>query len=152
LVVSNVARVLIDFELVKDKLFGAINLEHAATWDDPVSQFNGLRIKEYAKSSNFNVRASLAAKLTDSFYLGVEGSHQRAYAGAFLNRDLGNAWFAGPTFYWQATEKFSVTGAYNYQFAGQTDVLGLPAGRLTKNQDLFNFNRHLAKLKVAYSF
>jgi predicted chitinase len=150
--VSNLARVLMDFEIVKDKLFGAINLEHAAVWDDPVSQFNGLRVKDYAKFSALNIRAALAAKLTDTFYLGVEGSHQRAYAGTFLNRDLGNAWFAGPTFFWQATEKLSVTGAYNYQFAGQTDTLGLPAGRLSKNQDLFNFNRHLVKVKLAYSF
>jgi hypothetical protein len=151
-VYSNLARILIDFELVKDKVFGAVNLEHAATWDDPVSQFNGVRVKEYAKFSNLNIRAALAAKLTDSFYLGVEGSHQRAYAGAFLNRDLGAAWFAGPTFFWQATEKLAVTGAYNYQFAGQTDTLGLPAGRVTKNVDLFNFNRHLVKVKLAYSF
>ncbi len=151
-VVSNLARVLIDFELVKDKLFGAINLEHAATWDDPVSQFNGIRVKDYAKTSAINIRAALAYKVNDSFYLGVEGSHQRVYLGTFANRDLGNAWFAGPTFFWQATDKLAVTGAYNYQFAGQTERQFLPAGVRSKDFDLLNFNRHLAKVKIAYSF
>jgi hypothetical protein len=151
-VVSNLARILIDFELVKDKLFGAINIEHAAVWDDPVSQFNGIRVKDYAKSSNLNIRAALAYKFTDTFFLGVEGSHQRVYAGTFLNRELGNAWFAGPTFFWQATEKLAVTGAYNYQFAGSTDAIAIPAGRNGKNVDLYNFNRHLVKFKLAYSF
>jgi hypothetical protein len=150
--VSNLARVLIDFELVKDKLYGAINFEHAAVWDDPASQFNGLRVKDYAKFSNLNIRAALAYKVSDTFYVGVEGSHQRAYAGTFLNRELGNAWFAGPTFFWQATEKLSITGAYNYQFAGESEAVVLPAGRSSKDFDLFNFNRHLAKFKLAYTF
>ena len=70
----------------------------------------------------------------------------------FVNRDAGSAWFAGPTFTWQATDKLSVTGAYNYQFAGRTETQYLPAGTRSKDFDLLNVNRHLAKLKVAYSF
>ncbi len=153
-VYSNLARVLIDFELMKDRLFGAINIEHAALWDDPISQRAafGLPNPGFAKSSNLNIRAALAAKLTDTFYLGVEGSHQRAYAGVFLNRDLGNAWFAGPTFFWQATEKLAVTGAYNYQFAGQTTNAATVIGGSSKGVDLVNFNRHQVKFKLAYSF
>jgi hypothetical protein len=143
-VASNLARVLIDFELVKDKLFGAINLEHSAVWDHPIL---GPGANGYARLSNINIRAALAYKVSDTFYLGAEASHQRAYTGIFMNKDLGNAWFAGPTFYWQATEKLALTGAYNYQFAGQTSGF---AG--SKNVDLLNFNRHQAKLKLAYSF
>jgi hypothetical protein len=153
--VSNLARVLIDFELVKDKLFGAINIEHAAFWDDPISGFNGVRNKDYFKSSFLNLRASLAYKLTDTFYLGVEGSHQRAYLGTFLNRDAGHAWFVGPTFFWQATDKLAITGAYNIQVAGQTESQFVPTAPFQRrggDYDLFNFNRHLAKLKIAYSF
>jgi hypothetical protein len=143
-VASNLARVLIDFELVKDKVYGAINLEHQAVWDHPVLGPGG---SGYARFSNVNIRASLAYKVSDSFYVGAEASHQRAYTGIFLKNDLGNAWFAGPTFYWQATEKLSVTGAYNYQFAGQTSGIVN-----SKNVDLINFNRHQAKLKLGYSF
>jgi hypothetical protein len=151
---SNLARVLIDFELIKDRLFGAINIEHAAVWDDPVSQSAGFGLPNpgFAKFSNLNIRAALAAKLTDTFYLGVEGSHQRAYTGIFLNQEIGNAWFAGPTFYWQATEKLAVTGAYNYQFAGQTRDAINTIGASSKSVDLINFNRHLVKFKLAYSF
>ncbi len=151
-VYTNLARILIDFELVKDKVYGAINLEHAAAWDDPVTQFNGLRTKDHLKTSNINIRAALAYKVNDSLYFGVEGSHQRAYLGTFANRDLGNAWFAGPTFFWQATEKMAITGSYNYQIAGQTETQFLPVGVRSKDVDLLNFNRHQAKLKLGYSF
>lgn len=154
-VFSNLARVLIDFELIKDRLFGAINLEHVAIWDDPVSPANVFGSKEYFKTSGLNIRASLAYKLTDSFYLGVEGSHQRAYLGTFLNRDLGNAWFVGPTFYWQATDKLAISGAYSIQVAGETETAFLPTvpfQRAGGDSDLLNFSRHLAKFKIAYSF
>ncbi len=151
-VVSNLARVLIDFELVKDRVFGAINLEHSAVWDDPVSQNSGFGNPGFARFSNVNIRAALAYKLTDTFFLGVEGSHQRAYTGIFFGNELGNAWFAGPTFYWQATEKLAITGAYNYQFAGETKDVFNTFGISGKGVDLINFNRHLAKLKLAYSF
>jgi hypothetical protein len=144
-VVSNLARVLIDFELVKDKLYGAINLEHSAVWDRPI--LAGIPDTGYARLSNVNIRAALAYKVSDTFYLGAEASHQRAYTGIFMSNDLGNAWFAGPTFFWQASEKLSVTGAYNYQFAGQTNGF-VPS----KGVDLLNFNRHQAKLKLGYSF
>ncbi len=151
-VYSNLARILIDFELVKDRLYGAINLEHAAVWDDPISPNIGFGNRGFARTSNLNIRAALAAKLADNFYLGVEGSHQRAYSGIFLNQELGNAWFAGPTFFWQATEKLAVTGAYNYQFAGQTKDAINTIGASSKGVDLINFNRHLVKLKLGYSF
>jgi hypothetical protein len=151
-VASNLARILIDFELMKDKLYGAVNIEHASTWDDPITPFNGFNSPGYFKTSGLNIRAALAYKVTDTFYVGVEGSHQRLYSGTFLNRDLGNAWFAGPTFYWQATEKLAVTGSYNYQLAGQTENAFTNFGISSKGVDLVNFNRHLAKLKLAYSF
>lgn len=153
-VYSNVARILIDFEIMKDRLYGAINLEHGAVWDDPVSQSAGFGLKNpgFFKSSTLNIRAALAAKLSDTFYLGVEGSHQRAYTGIFLNQSLGNAWFVGPTFLWQATDKLAITGAYNYQFAGQTRDAQNVIGASSKGVDLVNFNRHLLKLKLGYSF
>jgi hypothetical protein len=154
-VFSNLARVLLDFELVKDKLFGAINLEHVAIWDDPLSPANAFGSREYFKTSGLNIRASLAYKATDTLFIGVEGSHQRAYLGTFLNRDLGNAWFVGPTFYWQATDKLAISGAYSIQVAGETETAFLPTvpfQRAGGDTDLLNFSRHLAKFKIAYSF
>jgi hypothetical protein len=151
---SNLARILIDAELVKNTLYGALNVEHAAVWDDPVSQSGGFGLPApgFARFSNLNIRAALAYKFNDAFYLGVEGSHQRAYTGIFFKQELGNAWFAGPTFFWQATEKLSLTGAYNYQFAGRTRDSFNAIGASSKGVDLANFNRHLVKFKLAYSF
>lgn len=148
-VVTNLARMLVDFEIVKNRVFGAINVEYGTVWDNPVSPAPS----GYARFSALNLRAAAAYKVSDTFYVGVEGSHQRAYTGLGLNKGVGNAWFVGPTFYWQATEKFSITGSYNYQVAGVTNnAFNVTGGFGSRGVDLVNFNRHLAKLKVAYSF
>ena len=149
---SNLARILMDFELIRDKLFGAINVEYQTAWDDPISPSDGFRSPGFFKSSGLNIRAALSYKLAETFYFGVEGSHQRLYSGTFFNQDLGNASFLGPTFYWQATEKLAITGALNFQFAGQTENAFTNFGISSKGVDLVNFNRSLAKLKLAYSF
>jgi len=149
---SNLARILMDFELIKDKLFGAINVEYQTAWDDPISPSDGFRSPGFFKSSGLNIRAALSYKLAETFYFGVEGSHQRLYSGTFFNQDLGNAWFLGPTFYWQATEKLALTGALNFQLAGQTENAFTNFGISSKNVDLVNFNRSLAKLKLVYNF
>jgi hypothetical protein len=153
-VYSNLARILMDAELVKDRLYGALNIEYGALWDNPVSQSPGFGFPTpgFARFSNLNVRAALSLKATDTFYVGLEGSHQRAYTGIFFKEELGHAWFAGPTFFWQATDKLAVTGSYNYQFAGTTRDAVNVIGASSKGVDLINFNRHLVKLKVAYSF
>jgi hypothetical protein len=133
--VNTTTRVLMDFNIAP-RLFGAINLEHTANWTGD---------KNYIRSSGLNIRTALSYQVTEEFYLGAEASHQRAYAGSFLNRDVGNAWFVGPTFYWQATKMISLTGAYNIQVAGRAkdENFGL---------NLTNFNQHTAKLKLGISF
>jgi hypothetical protein len=133
--VNTTTRILMDFQIAP-RLFGAINLEHTANWTGD---------KSYLRSSGLNIRTALSYQVTDEFYLGAEASHQRAYSGNFLNRDLGNAWFVGPTFYWQATKMVSLTGAYNIQVAGRAkdETFGL---------NLTNFNQHTAKLKLGISF
>lgn len=129
------SRILLDAQLAP-RLFGALNLEHTANWTGDNS---------YVRSSGLNIRAALAYQLTETFYLGVEGSHQRAYTGNFLNKDLGHAFFTGPAFFWQISPSVSLTGAYNVQVTGRakTELFNL---------DLTNFNQHLAKLKLAVSF
>ena len=133
--VNTTTRVLMDFQITP-RLFGAINLEHTANWTGD---------NNYIRSSGLNIRTALAYQVTEAFYLGAEASHQRAYAGNFLNRDLGNAWFVGPTFYWQATKMVSLTGAYNIQVAGRARDESFAL-------NLTNFNQHTAKLKLGISF
>jgi hypothetical protein len=130
-------RLLSDFEIMRDRLFGAVNLEYVPGW---------LRSGGVTTETSFlNIRAALSTKVLDNLYVGVEASHQRAYAGTGFNRDAGHANFVGPTFFWQATEKLSINGAWAYQVSG--DSL-LPGRKL----NLETFNRHQLRVKAAYAF
>ncbi len=148
---SNSFKILTDFALVPERIYGAINVEYGQGWAsseplglngcNPAIGFTG----GWCKASSLNLRAAVSAKLTDTFYLGVEGQHLRAYSGTFLNQLNGQAWFVGPTVFWQATEKLAVSGTFATQVAGQ--ARGTP-----NSLDLDNFSRHIAKLKLGYSF
>lgn len=128
----------LDKELVAGKLFGAINLSYANNWLDTVPG-------GYLPTSTLRVGAALSYQVVDGFFLGAEVNHFRKYNNQFFGNELGNATFVGPTFYWQATKALAVTGAYGYQVSGKANVV---PGRL----DLNNFNQHIAKFKIAYSF
>lgn len=130
-------RLLTDMELMKDKLYGAFNAEYVPGWLESAGVTT--------KTSFLNFRLALSAKLSDTFYVGAEASHQRAYAGSTFNTGAGSATFVGPTFFWQATDKISINGAWAYQVTGES----LLAGR---KLNLETFNRHQTRLKLAYAF
>jgi hypothetical protein len=136
-VFGNSYRLLADAELIKGRLYGAFNLELFQTWTDSTP---------FAKASNFNIRGALATPVTDALYVGAEVSHQRAYTGAWLNRYVANATYIGPTFFWQINDKFSLNGTWAYQVAGESRTS--PARAL----GIDNFSRHVARLKLGYSF
>jgi hypothetical protein len=146
---NNSFKMLADVALVPGRLFGAFNVEYGQAWtsNEPLG-LNGcgaVSLGAWCKASSLNLRASLSAKLADTFYMGVEGQHLRAYSGTFLNQLQGQAWYVGPTFFWQATEKLSISGTFATQVAGQ--ARGVP-----NTLDLDNFSRNIAKLKLGYSF
>jgi hypothetical protein len=148
---SNSFKILTDFALIPDRVYGAFNVEYGQGWNS--SETNGLNgcapavgpTGGWCRASSFNMRAAVSAKLADNFYLGAEGQYLSAYQGTFLNQMNGHAWFIGPTAFWQATEKFAISGTFATQVAGQ--ARGTP-----NSLDLTNFSRHVAKLKLGYSF
>ncbi len=146
---TNTVKLLSDFVIMPDRLFGAINVEYAQTWTSRERLgLNGcasFSLNAWCRGSALNIRAALSAKVNDAFYVGVEGQHLRAYSGTFLNKLNGHALFVGPTFFWQATEKLTVSGTFATQVAGQ-------ARGVRNDLDLTNFSRNIAKLKFAYSF
>ncbi len=134
---GNSYRLLADMELIKDKLYGALNLELFQTMPNNTPTLN---------SSVLAVRAALATPITDAIFVGAEVSHQRAYTGAWANRYVANATYIGPTFFWQVSEKFSLNGTWAYQVAGESRV---SPGRAL---GIDNFSRHLGRLKLGYAF
>jgi hypothetical protein len=146
---SNSFKALLDFAIVPERIFAAINVEYAQSWTsaEPLG-LNGCApnsLAAWCRASNLNIRAALSAKLADNVFLGVEGQHLRTYSGAFLNRLQGQAFYVGPTLFWQATEKLALSGTFATQVAGQ-------ARSVPNSLDLNNYSRHIAKVKLGYAF
>ncbi|MGL4635007.1 MAG: hypothetical protein ACRCWF_03420 [Beijerinckiaceae bacterium] len=147
---SNSFKLLSDFVLIPDRLFGAVNVEYGQTWSSRETLgLNGcasVSTNAWCRGSALNLRAAVSAKINDAFYVGVEAQHLRAYSGTFLNRLNGSANYIGPTFFWQAIpDKLSVSGTFATQVSGH-------ARGVRNDLDLNNFSRHIAKLKLGYSF
>ncbi len=140
------AKILVDAELAKDRLYGAFNIEQSAAFQRDNGVDCAIAGGGWCKSSFLNLRAALALKVAETFYLGVDLAHQRAYDGAFLNRAPGWAWFAGPNLFWQANEKVSFNAAWAVQLSGKAP--GQTAGSLNLDQ----FTRHAVKAKLGVSF
>lgn len=147
-IAGNTAKILLDVELVKDKLYGAFNIEHVASFTrDGVNGCTTAGGNGYCKGSNLNLRAALSLKVADGLFLGVDAAHQRAYTGTFLNTNPGHAWFAGPNIFWQVNEKVSLNAAWSTQLAGKAN--GQIAGQ---KLNLDDFSRHIAKVKLGVAF
>lgn len=139
-VFSNSFRLLADAELLKGRLYGALNLELFQTaFADTAPGFPNV--------STFAVRGALTTPVTESVWLGGELSYQVQKTGMWVNGNFrAAAAYIGPTFFWSITDKLTLNGTYAYQFAG-TDKSG--PGRELGTQFL---PFHLARLKLAYSF
>jgi len=136
-VFGNSFRLLSDAELIKDKLYGAFNIE----------MFQNFPSNNPAPNTSiFSVRSGLTTPVTDALYLGGEVAYQRQYTGGWLNRYQGYAVQIGPTFFWTINEKFTLNGTYAYQIAGEG--VASPGRAL----GIDNFPRHLGRLKLTYAF
>lgn len=139
-VFNNSYRLLVDAELMKGKLYGALNLElFQSAYNNTLPGFRNL--------SQINVRGALTTPVTDSLYLGGEVSYQLAKTGMWADGAFrAYAAYVGPTFFWAINDKFTLNGTWAYQVAGN-DKSG-PGHRLGTQV----FPLHQARLKLAYAF
>jgi hypothetical protein len=140
-VFNNSYRMLVDAELVKGKLYGALNVElFQSAYSNTLPGFPNL--------SQFNVRGALSYAATDALFVGAEASVQVAKTGMWADgRFRGSAVYVGPTFLWAINSKWTVNGTFQTQIAG-TDKTGRRAANL--GTAVFPVNQ--ARLKVAYTF
>ncbi|MGL4495926.1 MAG: hypothetical protein ACRCXM_09400 [Beijerinckiaceae bacterium] len=136
--ITTALKVLMDKELIANKLYGAINLQWDLGWAG-----NGA----YVRTSNLTLAGALSYQVADGVFLGGEARYLRTHNGNFFNQFTGEALFLGPTFYWQATKQLSFTGAVGFQAWGRSrfDVPGA-------NLNLATANQTVAKFKIGYSF
>ncbi|WP_342359185.1 hypothetical protein [Terrarubrum flagellatum] len=139
-VYDGVFSIFADKELIAGKLFGALNASYDWNFQDLGSPRNG-----YANTSVARLGAAGTWQFADGVFAGGELSHFRRYDSVGFSRELGNATFLGPNFYWAFTQGWAFSGAWNVQVAGRANSVG-------GNLDLTNFSRHIVKLKLNHDF
>ena len=127
-----------DKELIKDRLFGAVNLIYEPEWVN-------LAVGEKHRESTIGASAALMAQVVPSVFVGGEVRYLRRYEGVDLASFAGEAWFLGPTLAINVTDRLMLIAAYSTQIAGRQAGMSGPL-------DLENFERHRAKLKAVVSF
>jgi hypothetical protein len=133
------AAMLIDRELIPDRLLAAFNI-----------QFENDRVRPAAPSalrheSILGSGLALAAQTSPGLWLGAEARYLRSYDGATLNALSGQAVYLGPTAFVVLPDNYWLSAALNFQIWGR--AVGLP-GAL----DLTNFERFQAKLRLGFDF
>jgi hypothetical protein len=128
-----------DKELIRDRLYGALNLFYEPEW---------IRLKstgESERESTIGVSVAAMSPITPSLYAGGEVRYLRKYEGAALNTFAGEALYLGPIVFVNVNRRLALVAAYSAQITGR------PAGG-SGALDLENFERHRAKLKLVFHF
>ena len=132
-------KLIFDTELVKDRVFAAFNLlyelEHVREDGNPIPE-NGSKV---------GVAAALSTRVARNAFVGAELRYLRAYEGLVPTIFAGEAFYIGPTLFWQFAANAWIAAAWNVQVAGRE--VDNPA-RL----DLVNFERHQGRLKLGVTF
>jgi hypothetical protein len=140
---ANEFKLLLDVALT-DRLFAAMNLIYAIG-----TQKLGINEAPWVENSLTLVSGALTARvytaekaLIEGVFLGVEGRFLSLFEGLFLNKNLGNAFFAGPTLAIAFRNDRTLNLVWTPQLAGRAHPASAP-GPL----DLDNFERHQFRIK-----
>jgi hypothetical protein len=130
---------LMDRELVPDRLLGALNV-----------QFENDRVRPDAPSvvrheSILGFGLALTTQTSPGLWLGAEARYLRIYDGAALNTLSGQALYLGPTVFAVLPSNYWISAAFDFQVSGR--AVGVPG-----SLDLTNFERYQAKIRVGFSF
>ena len=130
-------KVMIDKELISEKLFGAVNILYAPEWTD------GEEGTE--KESTLEVSGALSWQVSSGVFLGGELRYLAGYEGLAFDQFEGGAFYAGPSLYVQLSKSAYIKAAYSYQIAGSSPE---SEGSL----DLVGHERQQLKLNLGIEF
>jgi hypothetical protein len=131
--------VALDKELIKNRLFGALNLVY-----DPETTWSVIT-GQWERDSMLTVSAALTTQVSPGVFVGADARYLRKYDGIGLDTFLGQAFFVGPTAFIRLSKSLAISGAWGFQVAGRAAVV--PAAL-----DLTNFTRQQATLRLEYNF
>ena len=132
-------RLALERELIPNYAILALNLFYRPEW----TRF----VATDAAEQESTVGAALGAmwRIRPDVLIGGEARYLRRYEGIGLEQFLGQAFYVGPTAYFQLTPRSRLTAAWSVQ------AWGRPAGSAAA-LDLVNFERHQARLMFGVNF
>jgi hypothetical protein len=127
-----------DTELIKNRLYLGFNALY-----EPETTRADLGIWE--NESTFGVSSALAFQIVPKVTIGADLWYLSHYTGAAFNSFTGDAFYLGPTFYWQIAPKILMSAAWEAQIAGRE--VGISSAL-----DLTDFSRERARLLLEFEF
>jgi hypothetical protein len=126
-------------DLIPGLAVATLNLGYQPDW----THFAGTPTAE--QEATLSAAFGVMAQLRPGFLLGGEARYFRKYDGIALNGLAGEAFFIGPTAYFQLSERARLTATWSIQ------AWGRPAGS-SATLDLIDFERQQARLVFGISF
>lgn len=131
--------VLLDKELVKDRVFAAFNLFYEPSWTHVTATATS------EQNATFGFGGAVTTQIMSGIFVGGELLYLRAYERAGLNNFAGHALFLGPTAYLALSKRANLTIAWITQITGK--AVGDP-----NSPDLTNFERNQVRVRFGMSF
>ena len=136
-----VLKLFVDAPILPDKLYWAANTIWASQRaQDPNNP------SQWLDSSATLLSTALTYQISAQLFAGVEVRYFSVFNGAWLNSNIGNALYAGPTMLWKINEKVAFNTTFQPQIAGHSTA------NPNLNLDLDNFERAQFRAKLSIGF
>ncbi len=134
-------KLFVDAPILSDKLYWAANMIWA-----PQCEQDPNNPSKWLDSSAALLSTALTYQISAQLFAGVEVRYLSAFNGAWLNSNIGNALYAGPTMLWKINKKVALNVTFQPQIAGRSSA------NPDFNLDLDNFERAQFRAKLAIGF
>ena len=130
---------VLERDLIPHLAVATLNLAYQPEW----THLAGMPVGQ--QDSTLAVAAGVMAQVRPGLLLGGEARYFRQYEGIGLDQLAGEAFFVGPTAYFQLSERARITASWSFQ------AWGRPAAS-SVTLDLVNFERQQARLVFGLNF
>jgi hypothetical protein len=134
-------KLFVDAPILPDKLYWAANMIWA-----PQRGQDPNNTSQWLDSSATLLSTALTYQISAHLFAGVELRYLSAFDGAWLNANIGNALYGGPTMLWKITDKVALNMTFQPQLVGHSKA------NANLNLDLDNFERAQFRGKLAVGF
>jgi hypothetical protein len=130
-----------DAPILPDKLYWAANMIWA-----PQREQDPKNTSRWLDSSGTLLSTAVTYQISAQLFAGVEVRYFSVFNGAWLNSNIGNALYAGPTILWKITDKVAFNTTFQPQLAGHSNA------NANLNLDLDNFEHAQFRAKLSVGF